>query len=103
MVAVVVAVVVGVAVGVVVGVVVAVGVGVVVVVGVAVVGGVVVAVGMTKKQFRALRIKSGLTQAELAKAMGVCRRTITAIETGDREVTFKDRVAIEYIASQRFE
>lgn len=62
-----------------------------------------VVVGMTKKQFRSLRIKSGLTQAELAKAMGVCRRTITAIETGDREVTFKDRVTIEYIASQRFE
>ena len=52
---------------------------------------------MTKKQFRALRIKSGLTQAELAKAMGVCRRTITAIETGSREVTFKDKAAIEYI------
>lgn len=52
---------------------------------------------MTKKQFRALRIKSGLTQAELAKAMGVCRRTITAIETGTREVTFMEKVVIEYI------
>ena len=78
---------------------VAVGVGVAVAVAVAVVVavGVVVGVGMTKKQFRALRIKSGLTQAELAKAMGVCRRTITAIETGTREVTFKDKAAIEYI------
>ena len=66
-------------------------------VGVAVGVVVVVGVGMTKKQFRALRIKSGLTQAELAKAMGVCRRTITAIETGTREVTFKDKAAIEYI------
>ena len=66
-------------------------------VGVGVGVGVAVGVGMTKKQFRALRIKSGLTQAELAKAMGVCRRTITAIETGTREVTLKDRVTIEYI------
>lgn len=52
---------------------------------------------MTKKQFRALRIKSGLTQAALAKAMGVSRRTIVSIETGGREVTFKDKAAIEYI------
>lgn len=50
---------------------------------------------------RALRIKAGLSQYALAKAMGVCRRTITAIETGGRDVTFKDAVTIEYIARTR--
>lgn len=53
----------------------------------------------TPKQFKAARIKAGMTQTALANALGVSRRTIVRMESGEYQLTFKDRIALEYVVS----
>lgn len=55
---------------------------------------------MTSEQFRTLRLRLGLTQAELADLMGTRAQHISRIET-DRQPTRLHAAFIRYIAATR--
>lgn len=56
---------------------------------------------MTSEEFRAIRRRLGLTQAELADLMGTRAQHISRIECGDRQPTRLQAAFIRYIAATR--
>lgn len=56
---------------------------------------------MTSEEFRQVRLRLGLTQAELADLMGTYAQHISRIERGDRAPTRQQAAFITYIAAQR--
>ena len=53
---------------------------------------------MTSQEFRTIRLRLGLTQAELADLMGTYAQHISRIESGDRQPTRMQATFIRYIA-----
>ncbi len=49
---------------------------------------------MTREEYKHERTHRGLTQAALAKLLGVARETITRRETGEVEITREMEIAI---------
>ena len=56
---------------------------------------------MTSTDFRATRLRLGLTQAELAALMGTYAQHISRIESGDRAPTRQQAAFLRYIADTR--
>ena len=56
---------------------------------------------MTSEEFRTIRLRLGLTQAELADLMGTHAQHISRIECGDRAPTRLHAAFIRYIAATR--
>ena len=56
---------------------------------------------MTSAEFRAIRDRLGLSQAELGRIMGMLPREISRIECGDRAPTRLHAAFIRYIAAGR--
>ena len=56
---------------------------------------------MTSTEFRAIRDRLGLSQAELGRIMGLHAREISRIECGDRAPTRLHAAFIRYIAATR--
>ena len=56
---------------------------------------------MTSEEFRATRLRLGLTQAELAALMGTYAQHISRIECGDRQPTRQQAAFVRYIAAPR--
>ena len=56
---------------------------------------------MTSEEFRQIRLRLGLTQAELADLMGTHAQHISRIECGDRQPTRLLAAFIRYIAAAR--
>lgn len=56
---------------------------------------------MTSEEFRQIRLRLGLTQAELADLMGTHAQHISRIECGDRQPTRQQSAFVRYIAATR--
>ena len=56
---------------------------------------------MTSEEFRQVRLRLGLTQAELADLMGTYAQHISRIERGDRAPTRLQASFIRHIAATR--
>ena len=56
---------------------------------------------MTSTEFRQIRLRLGLTQAELAALMGTYAQHISRIESGDRQPTRQQAAFVRYIAATR--
>lgn len=56
---------------------------------------------MTSEEFRQIRLRLGLTQAELADLMGTYAQHISRIESGDRQPTRQQAAFVRYIAAAR--
>ena len=56
---------------------------------------------MTSEEFRQIRVRLGLTQAELADLMGTYAQHISRIERGDRAPTRLQAAFVRYIAAAR--
>lgn len=54
---------------------------------------------MTSEEFRQVRLRLGLTQAELANIMGTYAQHISRIERGDRAPTRQQEAFVRYIAA----
>ena len=52
---------------------------------------------MTVKQFIRIRLKLGLTQGELAKDLGVSRKTINHIENGLADIGKRTELAMKML------
>jgi len=53
---------------------------------------------MTASEFRSIRIKLGLTQAQLASKLGYSRRpTITEKESGRTPITKQDEIILKHL------
>lgn len=50
-----------------------------------------------------LRARLGLNQAELANIMGVTRQTLSAVESGTRELTWGNFISLLYVFTQNEE
>jgi DNA-binding XRE family transcriptional regulator len=55
---------------------------------------------MTPDQYHQIRINLGLTQAELAKALGVSRDTVMRREGGQTPITAEQAAAIRLMAAK---
>lgn len=55
---------------------------------------------MSPEEYRSIRKKLGLTQAELAEKLGVSRRTIVKRE-GDKTITREAQIAISSLTSEK--
>lgn len=57
---------------------------------------------MTREELRSIRSKLGLSQAELARALGVHPNTLACWERGDKEIGNPDlvRLALQQIEQQ---
>lgn len=53
---------------------------------------------MTGEELAALRLRWGLTQSEMARRMGYNRRSYISLETGERPIQDRHRLAIERIS-----
>lgn len=56
---------------------------------------------MTSTEFRSIRDRLGLSQAELGRIMGLHAREISRIECGDRQPTRVQAAFIKHIAAAR--
>ena len=56
---------------------------------------------MTSEEFRQIRIRLGLTQAELAALLGTYAQHISRIESGSRQPTRLQAAFLRYIAATR--
>lgn len=54
---------------------------------------------MTSEEFRTIRQKLGLTQAELADLMGTRHQHISRIERGEREPTVQQAAALRLVVN----
>ena len=52
---------------------------------------------MTSEEFRQIRLRLGLTQAELADLMGTRAQHISRIESGDRQPTRQQAAALRLV------
>ncbi len=52
---------------------------------------------MTNQKYKKVRLKLGLTQAELANIVGMTQPAIARIETGERNVTLQQHAMIKLL------
>lgn len=55
---------------------------------------------MRDSELRKTRLRLGLTQAQLAKQLGVARNTVTRWETGARKIAPTVAIAVRAVASR---
>jgi len=55
------------------------------------------------KNLPTLRARLGLNQAELANILGVTRQTLSAVESGTRELTWGNFISLLYVFTQNEE
>jgi DNA-binding XRE family transcriptional regulator len=56
---------------------------------------------MTGKELRRMRKRLGMTQAELAQALGLQRNSITLMEAEERPVVKATELAVKYLLSKK--
>ena len=55
---------------------------------------------MTKEEFKQIRLDLKLTQEQLAEQLGMSRRAIIYLESGEMEINRRTEMAIKYFASR---